>query len=100
MREVCTIGFAKKSLRYIIQLLKNANITRVVDVRLNNTSQLTGYAKKDDLRYVLELVGIDYTHFEELAPDEKLLEDYKKKPIKCDNYEKRYSDLHSIGGMV
>ena len=63
MRIICTIGFAKKNLRQFIQLLKNANVTQVVDIRLNNTSQLAGFAKKDDLSYVLELVGIDYKHF-------------------------------------
>ena len=93
MRTICTIGFAKKSLRQFIQLLKNANVTRVVDIRLNNTSQLAGFAKKDDLNYVLELVGIDYIHCEDLAPDEQLLEDYKKKQIKWSDYEKRYLDL-------
>lgn len=93
MRTICTIGFAKKSLKQFIQLLKKANVTRVVDIRLNNTSQLAGFAKKDDLKYILELVGIDYTHFEDLAPDKQLLEDYKKKHISWNDYEKRYLDI-------
>ena len=93
MRAICTIGFAKKSLRQFIQLLKNANVTKIVDIRLNNTSQLAGFAKKDDLKYVLELVGIGYIHFEDLAPDDQLLEDYKKKRVKWSDYEKRYLDL-------
>lgn len=73
-----------------MELLKNANVTDVIDVRLNNTSQLAGFAKKDDLEYVLELVGIKYSHFPSLAPDEKLLNDFKKQNILWAEYEDKY----------
>lgn len=61
--------FFKKSLRHFIELLKVSNVTNLVDIRLNNTSQLAGYAKKDDLEYILELVGIEYKHDPSLAPE-------------------------------
>ncbi|MHB9099794.1 MAG: DUF488 family protein, partial [Syntrophales bacterium] len=64
---VCTIGFAKKSLRTFIEKLQAADVKKVIDIRLHNTSQLAGYAKKDDLGYILGLVGIAYEHHPELA---------------------------------
>ncbi|HEY3316414.1 MAG TPA: DUF488 domain-containing protein [Bacillota bacterium] len=72
-----TIGFAQKSLRRFIQLLEEAGVKKLVDIRLNNTSQLAGFAKKADLMYICELFGIQYEHVTELAPDEKTLEIYK-----------------------
>ena len=95
MPEIFTIGFGQKSLKKFIQLLKKAGVTRVIDVRLNNTSQLSGYAKRDDLQFILELVGIDYIHEVSLAPDKLLLDDYKKKNIDWSNYEERY-----VNGLV
>lgn len=90
MSEIFTIGFGQKSLKKFIQLLKKAGVTKVIDVRLNNTSQLSGFAKRDDLQYILELVGIDYVHDISLAPDKQLLDDYKKKNVDWNNYEVRY----------
>ena len=51
---VCTIGFAKKNLRTFIEMLRAADVKKVIDIRLHNTSQLAGYAKRDDLEYILE----------------------------------------------
>ena len=93
MKEIYTIGFSKKNLREFIYLLNKAKVTNLVDIRLNNTSQLAGYAKKDDLAYILELVGIRYTHNPLLAPDDDLLTDYKKGRADWAEYEKRYIDL-------
>jgi uncharacterized protein (DUF488 family) len=92
-KDICTIGFSKKSLRTFIDLLRKGNVTRVVDIRLNNTSQLAGFAKKDDLKYVLELVGVDYIHDTDLAPTQDILKAYKKKEIAWSDYEKLYLDL-------
>jgi len=54
---LCTIGFSKKSMRRFVELLQGAGAQRVLDVRLNNTSQLAGFAKRDDLEFMLSLVG-------------------------------------------
>ncbi len=78
---ICTIGFSKKSLRDFVARLQNAGVKRIIDVRLNNTSQLAGYAKKQDLEYILELVGIEYAHHPELAPTDLLMKDYKEKRV-------------------
>lgn len=90
---VCTIGFSKKNLREFISRLKDAGVEKVMDIRLNNTSQLAGYAKKQDLEYVLELVEIGYVHYPELAPTESLLKDYKGKKVSWDEYEKTFDTI-------
>lgn len=90
---ICTIGFSKKSLQQFVELLKTSNVTRLVDTRLNNTSQLSGFAKKQDLRYVMKLVGISYVHDISLAPTEDILSAYKKKQLDWYEYENRYIEL-------
>ncbi|WP_419883967.1 DUF488 family protein [Peribacillus sp. B-H-3] len=93
MSKVCTIGFSKKNLRQFVNLLKVNDVQRLVDTRLNNTSQLAGYSKKDDLEYVMELHNIDYIHEPSLAPTQDILKDYKKKQISWEKYEKEYIKL-------
>lgn len=95
--EIHTIGFTRKSAREFFEILKAASIRRVVDVRRKNTSQLAGFAKKDDLAYLLEaILGADYLHLPELAPAEELLEAWKKKSIDWEAYEAAYlADLAS-----
>jgi uncharacterized protein (DUF488 family) len=90
---ICTIGFAKKSLRKFVSLLQEAGVTKLIDTRLNNTSQLAGFAKKNDLAYILELVGINYEHEPALAPTEDILKGYKDKEMTWENYEKSYVKL-------
>lgn len=91
--RICTIGFSQKSLRQFVSLLKSAGVTHIIDIRRQNTSQLAGYAKKNDLVYVLELVGIEYTHDLDLAPDQETLDDYRKGRITWEQYAKQYNDL-------
>ena len=64
-----TIGFTKWKARDFFEVLRRSEIKRVVDVRLNNVSQLSGFSKRDDLAYFLrELCGADYVHEPLLAP--------------------------------
>jgi len=77
--NIYTIGFTKKSAKEFFEILKRNKIEQVVDIRLNNTSQLAGFAKKNDLKYFLkEILNIEYFHFEFLAPTEELREIYPK----------------------
>lgn len=77
--KIFTIGFTKKSAETFFTRLKNAGVKRLVDVRLNNVSQLAGFAKKDDLRYFTkEICHIDYVHLPALAPTADILDSYKK----------------------
>lgn len=89
-----TIGFTKKNARAFFGALLDAGVTRVVDVRLNNTSQLAGFAKRDDLTYFLQAVGgIGYIHLPQFAPSEEILDDYKKKQLPWPAYEERFLAL-------
>lgn len=92
--EVYTIGFTKRSARDFFGALKQAGIRRLLDVRLNNTSQLAGYSKRDDLAYFLEAVGaMEYLHEPLLAPTQGLLDTYKKKRGTWDDYERGFRAL-------
>jgi uncharacterized protein (DUF488 family) len=77
--KLFTIGFTKKSAEQFFTLLTRAGVKRVLDVRLNNFSQLAGFSKKDDLAYFLRAIGgIDYVHLPDLAPTQDILTAYKK----------------------
>ena len=92
--KVFTIGFTKKTARRFFDLLRTSGAKRVVDVRLNNASQLAGFAKKDDLAYFLkEICGMDYVHLHVLAPTQEMLDEYKRKRGDWLTYETRYLEL-------
>ena len=92
--EIATIGFTKKSAEQFFTAIKKSGIKRVVDVRLNNVSQLAGFSKMQDLRYFLKVIcGIEYVHLPELAPTQDILDAYKKEKGDWDHYEKRFLDL-------
>ena len=89
-----TIGFTKKNARRFFELLRESGVKRIVDVRLNNVSQLAGFAKKDDLSFFLDQIGgIGYKHIPELAPEKEMLEDYRKNHKDWTLYEKQFLDL-------
>ena len=92
--RIFTIGFTKKSARRFFELLRTSGARRVVDVRLNNVSQLAGFAKRDDLAWFLtEICGMDYVHLPVLAPTREILDDYKKRRGDWSTYEARFLDL-------
>jgi uncharacterized protein (DUF488 family) len=94
--RVFTIGFTKKSAEQFFTAMKEAGVQRVLDIRLNNVSQLAGFAKRDDLRYFLKAIcGIGYEHRLELAPTKELLEAYRKGGEKWSDYEKDFLGLIS-----
>ena len=75
-----TIGFTRSSARSFFTRLRDAGVKRVIDVRLSNTGQLAGFAKRDDLAYFLATIAkIDYQHELELAPTPELLDAYRVK---------------------
>jgi len=92
--KLFTIGFTQKSARQFFTVLKEAGVKRVVDVRLNNNSQLAGFSKKEDLAYFLKAVAdIDYVHLPELAPTQDILDAYKKLKGEWKVYERQFLDL-------
>jgi len=91
---VFTIGFAKKSARQFFDILQQAGVRKVIDVRLNNVSQLAGFTKKEDLAYFLDAIcSIGYEHRPELAPAKEILDGYKKKSLDWSQYEERFRAL-------
>jgi uncharacterized protein (DUF488 family) len=77
--KIFTIGFTKKSAETFFTRLRDARVRRLIDVRLNNVSQLAGFTKKDDLRYFSkQICDIDYMHLPQLAPTSEILDPYKK----------------------
>ena len=91
---VYTIGFTKKTAAEFFELLRKSGTKRIVDVRLNNVSQLAGFSKRDDLKYFLkEICGIDYVHLPLLAPTQDILDAYKKHKGDWKVYEPAFLDL-------
>jgi uncharacterized protein (DUF488 family) len=92
--KIFTIGFTNKKAEEFFEKLRIAGVKRVVDVRLNNISQLAGFSKKDDLRYFLRAIAdIDYVHLPELAPTKEMLEAYKKFKGDWSVYEIEFLEL-------
>jgi uncharacterized protein (DUF488 family) len=94
--RIFTIGFTKKSARDFFGKLKQSGVRRLVDVRLNNVSQLAGFAKKDDLRFFAEAISnIGYLHLPQLAPTQEMLDTYRKAKGGWPNYERQFLELMS-----
>jgi uncharacterized protein (DUF488 family) len=92
--KLFTIGFTKKNAQRFFGLLKASEAKRIVDVRLNNVSQLAGFAKKDDLAYFLKIIcDIEYVHLPELAPTQDMLDEYKRQKGDWKTYEERFIAL-------
>jgi uncharacterized protein (DUF488 family) len=98
--EIYTIGFTQTTAEHFFGRLKAAGVRRLLDVRLNNSSQLAGFAKARDLPYFLhELVGASYQHDPRLAPTADLLDDYKKRKGDWSLYERDFMDLMTKRGI-
>ena len=98
--NVFTIGFSKRSAQDFFNTIVINNIKLIVDVRLNNTSQLSGYSKKDDLKFFLkEICQCDYLHVLELAPTKEILDNYKKNKISWSIYESQFNNLLKVRGI-
>ena len=87
MITLYTIGFTKKNARKFFGLLKQAGVKKLVDIRINNSSQLAGFAKGGDLEFFMkEICNADYVHLTDLAPTKELLKDYQDKVIDWNGY--------------
>jgi uncharacterized protein (DUF488 family) len=92
--KIFTIGFTRKSAETFFTRLNAAGVKRLVDVRLNNVSQLAGFSKRDDLRYFAKAIcNIGYVHVPELAPTQDILDAYKKQKGDWGLYERQFLDL-------
>lgn len=92
--KIHTIGFTKKSAQTFFERLRASGAQRVVDVRLNNASQLAGFSKKGDLDYFLkQILGMDYVHLPILSPTQDILDAYKKHGGDWLLYERQFHEL-------
>ncbi len=88
---IYTIGFTQKSAEQFFELIKANKIELLIDVRLNNKSQLAGFSKGTDLAYFLkEICDTKYVHCEEFAPTKELLSNYQKGSVSWSEYEKAF----------
>ena len=92
--KLFTIGFTKKDAKTFFGLLIKNNVKTVIDIRLNNHSQLAGFTKSNDLSYFLEkIAGIDYVYFIQAAPEDSLLKKWQKGEITWQEYETAYKEM-------
>jgi uncharacterized protein (DUF488 family) len=94
--KIFTIGFTRKTAEEFFTLLIGAGVKRVIDIRLNNVSQLAGFTKRDDLCYFLRTIGgIDYLHRPDLAPTQQIMDAFKKSKGSWPVYERDFLALLS-----
>ena len=92
--KLFTMGFTQKNAEKFFTILRKAGVRRILDIRLNNVSQLAGFTKRDDLRFFLrEICNADYHHLPECAPSAEILDEFKKKDGSWDIYVQRFLPL-------
>lgn len=92
--NISTIGFTGKTAEYFFSKLKDSGAKKLIDIRINRTSQLAGFAKEQDLGYLLaNLSNLEYLINSDLAPTKELLTRYRREEIGWDTYSKEYISL-------
>ena len=92
--QVFTMGFTQKTAEQFFEKIKKNDIELLIDVRLNNQSQLAGFTKERDLAYFLRVIcGCMYAHEPAFAPTKEILDAYKKGVIDWAEYERRFNAL-------
>ncbi|MBE9465902.1 DUF488 family protein [Dyadobacter subterraneus] len=94
MIHLYTIGFTKKPAETFFTLLKDSGVKRLIDTRINNVSQLSGFAKGTDLKYFAGEIGnMSYEHNIDFAPTKEILSLYRTKKLTWPEYETEYLNL-------
>jgi uncharacterized protein (DUF488 family) len=94
MIKLFTIGFTKKTAQHFFETLINNDVRKLIDIRINNRSQLAGFAKGSDLAYFTKAIAnIEYEYIPDFAPTKELLSDYQNKRIDWTTYQKTYRQL-------
>jgi uncharacterized protein (DUF488 family) len=92
--KLFTIGFTKKTAEEFFSKLKQASVRCLIDIRLNNSSQLAGFTKKPDLEYFLMEIGkIRYVHLPQFCPTNEIMDGYKERRLTWQEYEKKFLAL-------
>ena len=101
MIKLFTIGFTGKSAEGFFDLLKNADVNKIIDTRINNVSQLSGFAKGADLKFFAKEIGdMSYVHNIDFAPTKELLADYRNKKMNWKEYEDAYLNLLDMRKII
>lgn len=91
---IYTIGFTKKTAERFFETLRTSGTEILIDIRLNNRSQLAGFTKDGDIQYFLDRICcIPYVYCEEYAPSKELLSGYQKKEVSWEEYEAEYARI-------
>lgn len=94
MIKLYTIGFTGKPAEKFFNLLRNSGVKKIVDTRINNVSQLAGFAKGSDLKFFAKEIGnMAYEHNIDFAPTKELLSRYRDKLMTWQQYETEYLNL-------
>lgn len=92
MRKIYTIGFTQKNAEKFFGLLKENKINVILDVRLNNTSQLSGFSKYPDIKFFLkQILDVDYINDIKFAPEDWVLKEYKANKMIWEDYIKNFN---------
>lgn len=92
--KIFTMGFTQKSAEQFFGLVSSNEIELLIDVRLNNQSQLAGFTKGRDLEFFLnKICNCKYEHNIIFAPTKEILNDYKKQQITWEEYVVQYNLL-------
>lgn len=92
--EIFTMGFTQKNAENFFNNIIKNGIEILVDVRLNNQSQLAGFTRGKDLAYFLrKICDCEYKHDTIYAPTKEILQAYKKEELSWEDYEVRYKEL-------
>lgn len=92
--QIFTMGFTQKSAEVFFNLIREHKIEILVDIRLNNQSQLAGFTKGKDLSFLLnEICDCKYSHEVQFAPTKDILDGYKKGQLTWEQYEREYNEL-------
>ncbi len=94
VRRLYTIGFGGKTAEQFFTTLSGAGVRTLVDIRLRPSGQLSGYARGQDLPYLLSRLvpACAYRPLIELAPTDEMLDGYRKHKD-WDSFQAAFGDL-------
>ena len=99
--KLFTIGFTGKNAEKFFSLLESSEANKLIDIRINRTSQLAGFTKEQDLEFFLpKIVGMQYQVWDDLAPTKELLASYRDKEILWEEFAQKYQDLINFRGTL
>jgi uncharacterized protein (DUF488 family) len=90
MITLFTIGFCGKKEAEFYDLLNNAGVKLLIDIRLWRGSRFVPWASGENIKSILK---DRYIHVPEFAPTKELLIDYKGNKITWNEYEKMFNEV-------